>query len=286
MGALVKKKSAKILYGVLAALLLFTSVSPLVWLFLSGFKPAADFLSYEFRLLPSKWTAGNFAALLANDAAGSYLPKFSSVAQSLYATFAVASFALVCSLFVNSAAAYVFARLSFKGKKAVWAYYAATMFVPAMAVMIPCYQVCSRLGLMNTFWALSLPGIPYVWSIFFYRQFYLSVPRSLEDAARVDGCGRIAIYFRVFLPLSGTPFVIMGISVFQGFWNSYIWPIMTVDNPALMQINQLISYFKSSQGTQWNYLIAASVIASVPLLVLLFVFQRFIIQGVKISGIK
>ncbi|MDR3319279.1 MAG: carbohydrate ABC transporter permease [Clostridiales bacterium] len=286
MTAATRKKISVIVFIAVAAIVVLSCIFPLFWLYTSGFKIPSDFLSYDFRLFPSQWTADNYSGLITDNLSGAYLPKYSSVVQSVYATLTVASVALVLSLFTNSAAAYVFARLNFKGKKIVWLYYAVTMFVPNMAVMIPCYQIVSSLGMLNTFWGLTLPGVPYVWSIFFYRQFYLSVPRSLEDAARVDGCGRIRIYFRIFLPLSGTPFVIMGISVFQGFWNSYIWPIMTVDNPMLMQLNQLISYFKSSQGTQWHYLIAGSALASVPLIVLLVVFQKFIIQGVKISGIK
>lgn len=281
-----KRTALKVVFIVVAALIIVICVFPLIWLILSGFKPASDFLSGKFTFFPTKWTVANYWELLSNNTSSRLLPKYASLPRSIVATFMVASFSLVLSLFVNSAAAYVFARLNFRGKKLAWGYYALTMFMPAMAVQIPCYQVCNALGLLNSFWVLCLPGVPYVWSIFFYRQYYLSVPRSLEEAAKVDGCSKIGIYFKLFLPMSATPFVIMGISVFQGFWNSYVWPVLTVNNPHLMQVNQLIIYFKSSRGTQWNYLMAASAVSSIPLLLILLIFQKYIMQGVKISGIK
>lgn len=286
MEATAKKNTVKYIFMIIAILIIIINIFPLIWLTLSGFKTKADFLSYEFRFFPSIWTADNYVGLLTNNMTSVYFPRFASLSMSMFMTALVAVTALICSLYLNSTAAYVFARLRFKGQKILWVYYAFTMFVPNMAIMIPCYRICSSLQIMNTFFVLIMPGVVYVWSIFFYRQFYLSVPKSLEEAARVDGCGRIGIYFKIFLPMSATPFVIMGISVFQGFWNSYIWPIMTIDSPYLMQINQLIAYFKSSYGIEWQYLIASSALASIPLVVILFVFQRFIVQGVKISGIK
>lgn len=134
--------------------------------------------------------------------------------------------------------------------------------------------------------ALILPGVVYVWSIFFYRQFYLGMPTSLEDAARIDGCGRFKIYANIFLPMSATPFVIMGISVFQGYWNSYLWPAMVVSDPALYQINQLVVYLKPDRSIPWHLLMAASTVACIPLVILLLILQRYIMQGIKITGVK
>ena len=208
-------------------------------------------------------------------------------ARSLGVTFAVAIVALVLSLIINSLAAYAFARLNFPGKKLLWALYAVNMFVPNIAVQIPCYYVVTQLGMIDNFFVLVLPGVVYVWSIFYYRQYYLGIPRSLEEAALIDGCSRFGIYVRLFLPLSVTPFIIMGLSVFQGFWNSYIWPSMTVyGNANLYQVNQIIAYFRNTQGTAWDMLLAATVITCIPLVVILLIMQKYIMQGIKITGIK
>jgi multiple sugar transport system permease protein len=102
----------------------------------------------------------------------------------------------------------------------------------------------------------------------------------------VDGCSKFQVWLRIFLPMSKTPFVIMGISVFQGFWNSFIWPMIIIRDPNLMQVNQLIAYFRSSMGIEWNYFISSSFLAAVPLIIILIVFQKQIMEGIRIQGIK
>lgn len=279
------RRVGKVILWVLGALLLVISIFPFFWVILSSFKPVSEIQSIHFRFFPEQWTAENYANLFAGNSI--YIPRGVSFLRSLGVTFAVAVAALVLSLIVNSLAAYAFARLDFPGKKVLWALYAVNMFVPNIAVQIPCYYVVTQLGLIDNFFVLVLPGVVYVWSIFYYRQYYLGIPRSLEEAALIDGCSRFGIYVMLFLPLSVTPFIIMGLSVFQGFWNSYIWPSMTVyGNVNLYQVNQIIAYFRNTQGTAWDMLLAATVITCIPLVVILFIMQRYIMQGIKISGIK
>ena len=269
----------------MGAILLVGSIFPFLWVILSSFKPVSEIQSIHFRFFPEVWTAENYANLFAGNSV--YIPRGVSFVRSLGVTFAVAVVALVLSLIVNSLAAYAFARLNFPGKKVLWAMYAVNMFVPNIAVQIPCYYVATQLGLIDNFLVLVLPGVVYVWSIFYYRQYYLGIPRSLEEAALIDGCSRFGIYVRLFLPLSVTPFIIMGLSVFQGFWNAYIWPSMTVyGNVNLYQVNQIIAYFRNTQGTAWDMLLAATVITCIPLIVILLIMQKYIMQGIKITGIK
>lgn len=281
-----KKHAVYTVLVVLAVILSFIGIFPFLWMAISGFKPKTEVLATPFRFFPKVWTFDNYKMLFINKPDTYLFPKGASFLGSLGVTFAVSISALALSLIINSMAAYAFARLKFPGKRIAWAYYAVTMFVPNIAVLIPCFKVVSVLHLNNTVFALVLPGLVYVWSIFFYRQFYLGMPQSLEDAARIDGCGRLGIYFKIFIPMSATPFVVMGISVFQGYWNSYIWPTMTIQTPALYQVNQLIAFFRSSQEIAWNMLLASSTIAAIPMIVLLFVLQKYIMQGIKISGVK
>lgn len=279
------KTVGKVLMWIVGAIIILIGVFPFLWVVLSSFKPLTEIQSIKFHFFPQKWTGDNYVALFS--ATNRYFPRGTSFVQSLGMTLLVSFLALVLSLIVNSLAAYAFARLEFPGKKILWAVYAINMFIPNIAILIPCYLVVSKMGMTDTLSVLIFPGITYIWSIFFYRQYYLGIPRSIEEAALIDGCSRIGIYFRMFIPMSVTPFIIMGLSVFQGFWNSYLWPSMVLsDNMGLFQVNQLIAYFRNTQGTHWDLLLAGTVITCIPLIIILIVMQKYIMQGIKISGIK
>lgn len=279
------RTGGKILLWFVGAFLVALCVFPFLWVVLSSFKPLTEIQSIKFRFFPGKWTGANYVALFS--ANNRYFPRGTSFVQSIGMTLVVSVLALALSLIVNSLAAYAFARLEFPGKKILWSVYAVNMFVPNIAIIIPCYLVVSRLGMTDTLFVLVFPGVAYVWSIFFYRQYYLGIPRSIEEAALIDGCSRVGIYARMFLPMSVTPFIIMGLSVFQGFWNSYLWPSMVLsDSTELFQVNQLVAYFRNTQGTHWDLLLAGTVITCIPPIAILVFMQRYIMQGIKISGMK
>lgn len=279
------RKASKALLWLVGGIFILISVFPFLWVVISSFKPLAEIESIQFYFFPKKWTVENYVQLFQSNSV--YFPRGASFLGSIGMTLFVSVTALALSLVVNSLAAYAFARLEFPGKKIIWAVYAVNMFVPNIAILIPCYYVVSKLGMLNNVMVLILPGVAYIWSIFFYRQYYLGIPRSIEEAALIDGCSRFGIYLKMFVPMSVTPFIIMGLSVFQGFWNSYLWPMMTVQaNPALYQVNQLIAYFRNSQGTAWDLLLAGTVVTCIPLIVILVFMQKYIMQGIKISGIK
>lgn len=281
----VLKTTGKALLWIVGAILIFLGVFPFLWVVLSSFKPLTEIQSIKFQFFPKQWTGANYAELFGSSSR--YFPSGTNFIQSVGVTLVVAFISLALSLIVNSLAAYAFARLEFPGKKAIWLIYAVNMFVPSIAVLIPCYYVVSKMGMIDTLPVLILPGVTYIWSIFFYRQFYLGIPRSIEEAALIDGCSRIGIYFRMFVPMSVTPFIVMGLSVFQGFWNAYLWPSMTlINNTDLFQVNQLLAYFRNTQGTHWDLLLAGTVVTCIPLIVILIFMQKYIMQGIKISGIK
>ncbi|MFF2090524.1 carbohydrate ABC transporter permease [Paenibacillus sp. NPDC058174] len=269
------------LIGILVALF---AIFPLIWMVISGFKKQEEVLAFPLKFFPEQWNVKNYREILTDST--SFFPDGASFTHSMLVTFAVAAFSVVCSLLLNSMAAYVFARLDFPLKRFLWVYYMMTMFVPGIAVYITSFMVVDMLQMTNTFWVLTLPGIAYVWSVFFIRQFYLNIPVALEEAALLDGASRFRIYLSIFLPLSIPPFVIMGINVFLGFWSSFLWPVMTISDPSFYQINQLIMFFKSQRNTEWHYIMAAASIASIPPIGLMLIFQKYIMQGIKLSGIK
>lgn len=161
-----------------------------------------------------------------------------------------------------------------------------TMFIPGMAILVTSFIVVTKLQMLDTLAVLVLPGVASAGHMFFIRQFYLNIPLALEEAALIDGAGRFKIFSHIFLPMSYPVFVIVGIGSYLGYWNSFVWPTMTITNVNLFQIMQYLATFRSERGTEMGMLMAGSSLAAVPTIVLFLIFQKYIIRGIKISGLK
>jgi multiple sugar transport system permease protein len=262
--------------AVLVALITVSVLFPLAWMAIAGFKGRDEVLRSPFQFFPDMWRFDNYVDI-ARD------PQFS---RAMAVTFVGALVFTALSLAVNSMAAYAFARLDFRGKRFWWLYCIMPMFIPTMAILLTSFMVVSKLGVLNTMAVLIVPGVASAAQMFFLRQFYLGIPMAVEEAARIDGANRWQVFVRIFLPQSGAPFAVMGITAYLAYWNAYVWPILTITDPNLMQIMQFLGTFRSDRGNDWGMLMAGSTLASLPTIVLLLVFQRFIVNGVRISGIK
>ncbi len=261
------------------ALIVLISVSvmfPLAWMVIAGFKGKTEVLRSPFQFFPEIWRVENYTTI-AKD------PQF---LRAMAVTFVGALAFTALSLTVNTLAAYAFARLEFTGKRFWWVYCLTPMFVPAMAILLTSFMVVSKLGMLDTMAVLIVPGAASAAQMFFIRQFYLGFPIAVEEAALVDGATRWQIFVKVFLPQSAAPFVVMGIASYLAYWNAYVWPVLTITDPDLTQIMQFLGNFRSERGNEWGLLMAGSTLASLPTIVLLLIFQRFIVNGVRISGIK
>jgi multiple sugar transport system permease protein len=146
--------------------------------------------------------------------------------------------------------------------------------------------VVTKMNLLDTIAVLILPGIASAGHMFFFRQFYLNIPVQLEEAAMIDGSTRFGTYRHIFLPLSYPPFVIVGISAFLGYWNAYIWPVLTITDPKLYQVMQFIGNFRSERTNEDAMLMAGGTLTALPVILIFLYFQRYIVQGIKITGIK
>ena len=192
----------------------------------------------------------------------------------------------VLSISVNAMAAYAFARLDFRGKRLWWVFCIVPLFVPAFAILLTSFVVVASLGMLNSWSVLILPGVAGAYQMFFIRQFYLSIPLALEEAAMIDGASRFQIFLKVFLPQSWGVFVVVGVTSFLGYWNAYVWPILTIQNPDLFQIQQYLGNFRQERANEWSLLMAGSLLSALPLLLIVLIFQRYIVNGVRISGLK
>lgn len=272
------KKSVpqRVLSAVLIVLISVSILFPLAWMAIAGFKGKTEVLRSPFQFFPDVWRFDNYVKILQD-------PEFS---RAMVVTFFGALIFTALSLIVNSLAAYAFARLDFRGKKFWWVYCIMPMFIPMMAILLTSFMVVSSLGMLNTLAVLIIPGVASAAQMFFIRQFYLGFPVAVEEAALIDGASRWQIFLRVFLPQSAAPFVVMGIASYLAYWNAYVWPILTISDPNLTQIMQFLGNFRSDRGNDWGMLMAGSTLAALPTIVLLLIFQRFIVNGVRISGIK
>ncbi|SED96596.1 carbohydrate ABC transporter permease [Ruania alba] len=267
-----------VLRYLLSAAIILAALFPLAWMAISGFKARNEVVTSPFQFFPDVWMPENYAQILAD-------PGFT---RALAVSFAGAVAFSTLTLAVNSMAAYVFARLDFAFKNVLWPAVLMTMFIPQMAILITSYIVVTRMGMLNTFWVLLVPGAASAVHVFFIRQFYLGIPTSLEEAALIDGAGRWKIFTHIFLPMSKPVFVVVGITSFLVFWNAYVWPILTITEPdsPLTQIQQYLATFRSERRVEYGLLLAGSTLAATPVIVLFLIFQRYIISGIRISGIK
>lgn len=249
---------------------------PLAWMVIAGFKSRTEVIQTPFQFFPEVWRWENYAQILAD-------PTFT---LTMGWTFLGAVLFTLLSLTVNSLAAYAFARLEFRFKRTLWVAVITTMFVPGMTILLTSFIVVTRLSMLDTLAVLVIPGAASAASVFFIRQFYLNIPASLEEAAMLDGCGRFGIFVRIFLPLSKPPFVVMGITAFLAYWNSYVWPIMTITTPERYVVQQYLATFRSERATELGLLMAGSVLAAAPVVIIFLIFQRQIIGNIKMAGLK
>jgi multiple sugar transport system permease protein len=262
--------------AVMGTLIVLLALFPLAWMVIAGFKSRSEVVETPFQFFPEIWRFENYQQILAD-------PEF---VRSMSVTFAGALLFTVLSLTVNSLGAYAFARLEFAFKNVLWVYVITTMFIPGMAILLTSFVVVTRLRMLDTLAVLVLPGAASAAHLFFMRQYYLNVPLALEEAATLDGASKWAIYRHIFLPMSKPVFVVVGMTSFLAFWNSYVWPIMTITSRDLYQIQQYLATFRSERAAELGMLMAGSTLAALPVLILFLVFQRHIIGGIKIAGLK
>ena len=204
----------------------------------------------------------------------------------LFNSFLYALVVTVVQLTVNTLAAYAFARMHFRGKGFLFALLLATMMLPPAILLVPQFLVMQRLHLIDTFLGVVLPGFAGAFGIFLLRQFFLNIPRSLEEAARLDGCGAFGVLWHVILPVSRPVLITLGLFIFMGAWNSFIWPLVVLSDQSYYPLTVGLSLFREESGADWPRIFAASVMGSLPLIGLFLVAQRHLVGSISLSGLK
>jgi multiple sugar transport system permease protein len=205
----------------------------------------------------------------------------------IWHTLVFAVIVTIGQLIFSTFAAYAFARMEFPGRDQIFWLYLATLMVPTIVTLIPLFILMRTFGLVNTWGGLVIPyvlGTPF--GIFLVRQFFLSIPRDLENSARIDGAGTLQILFLIILPLSRPIMATLAILTFVQAWNNFLWPLIITDSDNLRVLTVALSAFQGQFSSQWNLMMAATFIALGPLLILFFLFQKQLVRSVHTSGFK
>ena len=250
-------------------------VLPVVWMVLTSFKPPEQ---PETELWPARWHWQNYQTVLV---AGDYVTQ---VANSvLYCALTVAGSVISCSM-----TAYGFSRLKWPGRDAVFVLLIATMLLPFHVTMLPRFQMFAALGMYNTLWPLVLPSwlAAEGFYVFLLRQFFLTIPEQLSEAARLDGASEWTIFLRIILPLSKPALVTVALFQFLNTWNAFSAPLLYLNDPKKFPLAYGLQDYVSSYRTQFGPLMAAAVLFTLPAVVLFFLAQRAFVQGIATTGVK
>jgi multiple sugar transport system permease protein len=198
----------------------------------------------------------------------------------------ISLFIVLGQLITCSLGGYAFARLDFTGRDKVFFVYLATLMVPGHLLTIPIYLILRKFGLIDSYFGVILPGFFSAYGTFLLRQFFKTIPTALEDAARIDGCGRFAIFRKIILPLSKPALVTLGIFIFVGTWNDFFWPFIVLSDNSKLTLTVGLAKFHDLYLADWGKLMAGSMISLAPVIIVYIIFQRYITQGIVLSGLK
>ncbi len=272
----IRTRSLKIFCHVVLILGASLQILPFLWTVSTSLKPVYKVFTIppEFWPNPILWQ--------------NYIEMFTSIpyARIYFNSVFVASAHTVGTILTSSLAAYAFARLRFPGRDKIFLAYLATLMVPAQVKMIPTFTLLRFLHILDTYYALILPGIFTAFGTFLLRQFFMTLPKDLEDAALIDGSSRLGIYWRIILPLSRPALAALAIFSFLFSWNDFIWPLIVVSRKELMTIQLGIALFVEEFNVAWHLMMAAIVVATLPMLIVFLLAQKQFIEGITLSGLK
>lgn len=258
----------------LALLVLF----PILWMFRSSFMTAFEMYKWPPVVMPTKWMVTNYVDALTRQPFALYT----------FNTLSILFPVLAGTLITCSISAYAFARLDFPGKKFWFMLVIGSMLMPYAITLIPIYLVWSELHLVNTYWPLILPS----WlgggafNIFLMRQFMLTIPKALDEAATIDGCGHTSILVRILLPMIKPVLVVVSIFTFLNVWNDFLGPLVYVNTPDKYTVAVGLGLFKGQYRVDWGMLMAACCVVAIPPMLVFLIGQRYIIEGITLSGLK
>lgn len=258
-------------------------IMPYVWMISTSLKSQAEMFTYPPQWLPTEFVWQNYVRAWQLVPFGRYF--FNSIVVALAVTLG--------DCVTGALAAYAFARIRFPGRNALFGVYLASMMIPHQMTIIPSYLVLAKFGEVNptfgldSYFALIAPFLASAFGVFLLRQSFLQIPNELEDAAILDGCGRLGFLWRIVVPLSRPAFATLALFSFMGNWNSYLWPLIVTNTNEMRTVQIGLRYFVGQEGSsQWGPLMAAAVFVSLPVVIVYLIVQKQFVQGIAATGIK
>lgn len=255
-----------------AAVMLF----PVYWIFVTAVTPKGELFSRELRLWPSSLDWSNFSQ------AWSQLPW----TRWYFNSFLIAIVSVIITVSINLLAGYTFAKYRFPGRNIIFFLMISTLMVPIQVLLIPRFVIVARLGWINTYWSIIFPHAAEAFGIFLVRQFMVSIPDDLIEAARLDGASEFTIFRRVVVPLSGPVIAVLIILTFMWRWNGFAWPLVALTDQEMLTVQLGLNFMKGYYYTEWGQIMAMVLLSLVPILIVFVTFQRYFIQGIASTGLK
>jgi ABC-type sugar transport system, permease component len=280
MSSLQKNIVNVILYTILA-IIAIAAIFPILYVVFASFRDNNEIFEFALpftwkTIIPQEWTLNNYVQIF----------KEFRFGVSLRNTLTVIAVLLPLNLFISALGGFAFAFFEFKGKKILFAICLISFMVPIDAVALPLYNFIYSLGLVNTYWALILPSAASGLAMFLFTQFFKEIPKSLLEAARIDGATWIQILIKVVFPLSLPVVITAGLMIFMNEWNNFFWPLLAARTENVRTIQVALSYFSDENAVFFSYIYAASAISALVPIFLFVPLQKYFVQGVTSSGVK
>jgi len=275
------KRARRIAFAIFWYILLGTTavivMLPYIWMISTSLKGPGEIFTYPPKLIPRAWRFQNYVEAWNAAPFGRYF--FNSALVALVVT--------IGQLITCSLAAFAFARMEFKGKNVMFALLLSTTMISTQVTLVPSYLVLKALNWLDTYQALIVPFLANAFGVFMMRQYFMTLPRELEDAAKLDGCGRLRFLWQIVLPLSKPIIASQALFAFMSNWNAYLWPLIVTTSEHMRTLQIGLRYFVSQEGgTQWGLFMAATVFVSLPIVIFYLIVQKSFIEGIATTGIK
>lgn len=266
-----------LLYGILIVYAVLT-LYPFIWAFTASFKPLKEIVSGDLSFIPKEFTTDAYAYIFG---------RSSLFSQWFINSVIISVIGTTVNIFLNTMAGYALARLSFPGRQRIFYGLLAMMMVPGQVLLIPNYLILVNLGLLDSFGALIIPAAINIGNIFMMRQFFVSFPKDIEEAASIDGLGRFQTFFKIVMPLAMPSIATQAVFTFMGFWNEFMKPMLYISTPSRYTLTLGLQTFQAKDGgVRWDHTMAASIITIIPIIAIYLIFNKYFLKGIRMDGEK
>ena len=266
-----------LLYGILIVYAVLT-LYPFIWAFTASFKPLKEIVSGDLSFIPKEFTTDAYAYIFG---------RSSLFSQWFINAVIISVIGTTVNIFLNTMAGYALARLSFPGRQRIFYGLLAMMMVPSQVLLIPNYLILVNLGLLDSFGALIIPAAINIGNIFMMRQFFVSFPKDIEEAASIDGLGRFQTFFKIVMPLAMPSIATQAVFTFMGFWNEFMKPMLYISTPSRYTLTLGLQTFQAKDGgVRWDHTMAASIITIIPIIAIYLIFNKYFLKGIRMDGEK